>query len=228
MALAMWRSFLAGNFKTSLIRRKPLLIPSLVFIITILVVPVIIPLPMSAYRGPNLVRDHQTMSAQFDVFETDVYESNIEFRVALGLEINTYERIEVFANFSQDGVVVRSLFINMTPDSLDENHGVSQSISLDAGLYHVSVITNYYFNDILQDPAYTIILVNQPVVSAFILELTAWASYQFILGACCIFLFLGGICIGREEKTRWSREPIDQEPPREERYPSKFRRYGSQ
>jgi hypothetical protein len=222
MLLVLWRSLLVGNFKTSPARRKPLLIPSLVFIITILVVPVIIPLPMSAYRGPNLVRDHQTMSAQFDVFETDVYDSNIEFRVALGLEINTYERIEVFANFSQDSVVVRSLFINMTPDSLDENHGVSQSISLEPGLYHVSVITNYYFNDILQDPAYTIILVNQPVVSAFIPELTEWGTYQFILGFVVLFLFLGGVCVGREEKTRRSDESIDQEPPRDERYSRRF------
>jgi hypothetical protein len=39
-----------------------------------------------------------------------------------------------------------------------------------------------------------------------------------------MFLVLGGICIGREDKTRRSEEEIDQEPPREgEVY---FRKFG--
>lgn len=220
IALALWRSVLGGNFKTSLIRRKPLLVPSIVFIITILVVSATMPLPMSVYQGPNQIRDEETMSAQFQVFEAEVYESDIEFRVSR--QMASFERVEAYANFSQEGLVVRSLFINMTSDSLDENYGVTLSISLDPGLYHVNVITNFYFNDILQDSAHVSILVHQPVTLAFIPELTEWGTIQFILGFLFLFLFLGGLCIGREDKTRRSTESIDQEPPRDELYSRRF------
>ena len=221
MALAMWRSFLAGNFKTSLIRRKPLLVPSLVFIITLIILVSSVPLPMSAYHGPNQITDHRSLSARFRVYEPGAYETDTQTRVRWSLESNAW--IEVFANFSQEGVVVDSLFINMTQGALDEDNGMTRSISLNPGMYDVSIETIYYIDDTLQDQPYIYISVHQPIDSAFIPEVTAWASYQFIIGVCSFFLLMGGICIGREKRTRWSREPIDQEPPRGERYPSKFR-----
>lgn len=221
MALAMWRSFLAGNFKTSLIRRKPLLVPSLVFIITLIILVSSVPLPMSVYHGPNQITDSRSLSARFRVYEPGAYEADTQTRVRWSLASNAW--IGVFANFSQEGVVVDSLFINMTQGALDEDNGMTRSISLNPGMYDVSIETMYYVDGTLQDQPYINIIVHQPIESAFIPEVTAWASYQFIIGVCCFFLFMGGICIGREEKTRWSREPIDQEPPREERYPSKFK-----
>lgn len=221
MALALWRSFLAGNFKTRLIRRKPLLVPSLVFIITVIIVTTSVPLPMSAYHGLNQISDYQSLSARFRVYEPGVYETDIQTRVRCSLEPN--ERFEVFANFSQDDVVINSLFINMTQDALDEDNGLTQSINLEPGLYDVSIEPIFYGDDSPQGQPSIYIRVAQPMESAFIPETITWSSYQFILGFCILFLFLGGICIGSEDKTRWSREPIDQEPPRDERYPSKFR-----
>jgi hypothetical protein len=110
----------------------------------------------------------------------------------------------------------------MTPDSRDENYGVTQTFSLDPGRYNVSVITYYYDNDILQDPSHVSILVHQPVTLAFIPELTEWRTIQFTLGFCILLLFLGGICIGREDKSRRSLEPIDQEPPKEDVYARRY------
>jgi hypothetical protein len=176
---------------------------------------------MSAYQGPNQTRDNETMSAQFQVFDSVAYENYVEFRVS-SQNLASSERIEVFANFSQDGLVVQSLFINMTQITLDDNYGITQSISLDHGQYNVSVRTDYYSNDILQDSVYVPIIVHQPIASGFIPELTEWGTYQFILVFGFFFLFLGGLCMGREEKTRRSTESIDQEPPREELYSRRY------
>jgi hypothetical protein len=178
------------------------------------------PLPMSAYKGSNHRSDYQTMSVEFQMYEPGVYESYVEIRISENLESNG--RIEVFTNFSQGDVAIESIFINMTPEVLDANHGLERSINLEPGLYNVSVITVYYLDGILQDPSYPHILLNQPIDSAFIPEITDWSTYQVILGFCCFFLFLGGFCIGREEKTRRSREPIDKEPPRDELYRKRF------
>ncbi len=220
MLLAIWKSVLAENFKTSLIRRKPLLVPSVVFTITILIVMIYAPLPMSVYKGPNQRSDYQTMSVEFQMYEPGVYENYVELRVSQYLESD--ERIEVFANFSQGDIVIESLAVNMTPEVLDSNHGLVRNINLALGLYNVSVITVYYIDGILQDPAYPHILLNQPIDSAFMPEITDWSTYPVILGFCCFFLFLGGLCIGREEKTRRRREPIDEEPPRDELYRRRF------
>jgi len=92
---------------------------------------------------------------------------------------------------------------------------VTRSINLAPGLYDVTVNSTYFLNGVEQDEAYYDVLINQPVTSSFIPEIASWSGYQFILTIGCLFLILGGICIGRDDRTRISEEEIDQEPPRE-------------
>lgn len=213
LALAIWRSILAGNPKTSFIRRKPLLVPSLVFTITIIIVIAYFPLPMSVYHGTNDLQYSYSQYSRFRVYEAGAYEADTLVRVHRIVEPE--DRIEIYTYFSQNETVIGTLFINMTHDALDSYDGVTRSISLEPGLYDVSLNATFFDNGVEQEEFHIGILVNQPVTSSFIPEITSWGTYQFVLSIVCLFLVLGGICIGREDRTRTSEDDIDQEPPRD-------------
>ncbi|MHA2119137.1 MAG: hypothetical protein ACW98J_09465 [Candidatus Thorarchaeota archaeon] len=212
LGFAVWKGILSGNLKKSTIWKRPLLVPSLVFTITIIVAMTSIPTPISAYQGTNQVQDDFDLSTTFRVHEAVAYEAEIQVRVTRGLEPN--QHVEVFANFSQDGVLIESLFINVTEDVFDQFGGVTRSVVVEPGLYTVTVNNTLYEDDIPQGQDYIHILVNQPVLSSFIHELTTWSSLQFLIGICCFILFLGGVCIrkGDDRRRRESREsPKDRE-----------------
>ena len=213
MALAIWRSALAGNLRTSFIRRKPLLIPSLVFTITIIITATYLPIPMSVYHGPNDSQYSQFTARSFRVYEEGAYEADTLVRVSLNIEPDDW--CEIYTYFSQNETVIGTLLINMTLDDLDAYGGVTRSISLEPGLYDLSVNATYFNDGVEQELDYVQPLINQPVTSLFIPEITDWNTYRFIFGFVSFFLVLGGICIGREDRTRRSEEDIDQEPPRE-------------
>jgi hypothetical protein len=220
MLLAIWRSVLAGTLKTSLLRRKPLLVPSLVFIITTLVISTYYPLPMSVYHGPHQRDVYFPTEGRFTVFETIAYD-DAQIRIRRSLEID--EWVEFFANFSQDGAVIQFLAVNITYSDLDENYMVNEILSLEPGLYDFEIAYTFYESGIIQEDEYLDILLYQPIKLSFLPEVTDWASYQFLLGFGLVFLFLAGVFIGREEKSRESEELVDQEPPRDETYAKRFK-----
>ena len=168
---------------------------------------------MSEYQGTNQLQYSDYSSSRFRVYEAGAYEADTLVRVARMIEPE--DRIEVYTYFSQEDSVIGTLFINVTEDILDAYGGVTRSISLLPGLYEVSANITFFDNGVEQEEYHLDILINQPVTSLFIAELASWSSYMFVLGIACMFLVLGGICIGREDRTRRSEEKIDQEPPRE-------------
>jgi hypothetical protein len=213
MALAIWRGVLSGNLKTSFILRKPLVVPSLVFTFTIIITMTTIPIPMSAYHGINQLLYSDYSYSSFRVYEAGVYDADTLVRVARNVEPDDW--IEIYAYFSQEETVIGTLFINMTEDILDTYGGVTRTINLEPGWYEVSTNVTFFDNGVEQEEYYLDILINQPVVSSFLPEITSWSSFLVILGIVCVFLILGGLCIGREGRTRRSEEDVDQEPPRE-------------
>ena len=213
MALAIWRGILAGNLKTSLIRRKPLLVPSLVFTITIIIVIAYLPIPMSAYHGTNDLQYSDFTYSRFRVYEAGAYKAETLVRVTSMVEPD--DRYEIYTYFSQNETVIGTLFINMTHDALDAYGGVTRSIILEPGLYDVSMNATFFEDGEQPEEVLLHSFINQPVSSVFILEITTWSTFQFILSIVCLFFVLGGICIGREDRTRKSEDDIDQEPPRE-------------
>ncbi|MHA2352687.1 MAG: hypothetical protein ACXABX_06170, partial [Candidatus Thorarchaeota archaeon] len=86
MALAIWRGVLSGNLKTSFIRRKPLVVPSLVFTFTIIITMTTIPIPMSAYHGINQLLYSDYSYSSFRVYEAGVYDADTLVRVARNVE----------------------------------------------------------------------------------------------------------------------------------------------
>ena len=104
MALAIWRGVLSGNLKTSFIRRKPLLVPSLVFTFTIIIAATSLPMPMSEYKGTNQLQYSDYSSSRFRVYEAGAYEADTLVRVARMIEPE--DRIEVYTYFSQEDTVI--------------------------------------------------------------------------------------------------------------------------
>jgi len=220
MILAIWRSVLVGNLKTTILRRKPLLVPSLVFIIATLVVSTYVPLPMSVYHGPHQRDVNFPSEGRFTVYETTAYD-DAQLRIRKNLDLD--ERVEFFANFSQNGVLVQGLGLNITFYDIDADYFVHLTLSLEPGLYDFEITYTFYLSDVIQDDEYVDVLLYQPIKLSFLPEVTDWASYQFILGFGLVFLFIGGVFIGREKKSRQREEFVDEEPPRDETYAKRYK-----
>jgi hypothetical protein len=194
--VAVWKGILSGNFRKSLIRRKPLLLPSLVFTITIILATTYVPYPMSTYHGTNQIQGTTPFSGTYRVYEPVVYDSAVQIRVTSGLDPN--ERLEIEAYFSQDGILVGSLVVNLVDSDIDAYGGATRSIVLAPGLYHISINATYFLDDVPQENHYVSFLVHQPVPSINIPELTDWRTFRFFLEFGCFFLVIAGVCIGGE------------------------------
>ena len=202
--LTVWKGILSGNLKKTTVWRKPFLIPSLAFTVCIIIAMTSLPIPMSDYQGSNQAMGDNDLSTTFRVYEGIAYEQEIQVRVARGLEPN--QHVEVYANFSQDGELVESLFINVTNDVLDIYGGVTRSIAIAPGVYSVTVNNTFYEDDVSLGQDYIHILVNQPVLTSFIPEITTWSTLQFVVSIFCFVLILGGACVGKfdDQKRRES------------------------
>jgi hypothetical protein len=204
MALAIWRGILSGNLKKSFIRRRPLFVPSLVFTISLIVAMIYVPHPMAEYHGTNQINRYSPYTGTFRVYEPGVYEEDVQVRIARNLFSN--ERLEVFATFSQNEIIVRTLFMNITDDDFDMYGGVTYSISLNPGRYNLIINGTLFVDGIPDNIAYIDFVVNQPVTSSFINELTVWSSIRFVLGFGMFFLLLAGVCIGGDNRRRRQRQ----------------------
>jgi hypothetical protein len=205
-----------GDLRTSLILKKPLLVPAIAFIVTILIVMAAVPLPMSVYHGANQRQTYESYSGRFQVYDSIAYEEDLHLQLSSN-DLNAEEWIGVYANFSQEGVVVLSLFANLSDSSL-ENNTLTRDISLNPGVYDVEIDNMLFAGGNPDEPTFIGIILYQSLELSFLPQITEWSSYQLLLGFGSLFLLLGGICIGGEEKTRRSAEKIDQEPPRDELY----------
>ncbi|TET07233.1 MAG: hypothetical protein E3J86_13675 [Candidatus Thorarchaeota archaeon] len=209
MGFAILRSVIKGNLNTSLIRKKPLLVPSLVFVFTIIITAIYVPFPMSAYHGPNQREYHNLSIGTFRVYEPGPYEAYTQVRISC--PVTSDEWLEVNINFTRNDTVVQTLFFNIT----DDYSGRTQFINLEPDRYDLTFNATFFVNGAEDDMFFFHVIIYQPVSTSFIPELTAWSSYQFILGFICFFFVLAGIYIGGEDRTRINKEKIDQEPPRE-------------
>ena len=191
---AMARESHNESQKPGLVRRKPLLIPSIAFVITALLVITLFPIPMAQYHGLHENR--------FYLYQEDT----INFRVYDG-EIYSHEIIIYASHFLDEG---QSLQIDIQVYLDDElEYGDSlilvgpSSGGMASGQAHIALDPDYYRIEL--DPAglETIsCVVSQPLASGMLPEILVWESYMFLMMVGSFFLLLGGICIGQEDRTR--------------------------
>lgn len=204
MALLVWRGVLSGNLRKGIFWRKPLLLPALVFSITLIIAMVYVPHPISAYKGPNQINNHAPYTGTFSVYDPGAYEAEVQIRIARVLLSN--ERLEVHVEFAQDGNIVGTLFMNLTDDDFDMYEGVTRSIIVSPGRYDLIINGTHYIDDDSQVVEFLDFYVNQALTSIFINELAVWSTIRFVIGFGCFFLVLGGVCIDRgdaRKERRW-------------------------
>ncbi|MFW9921367.1 MAG: hypothetical protein ACFFED_17335, partial [Candidatus Thorarchaeota archaeon] len=168
------------------------------------------------YHGLNEKRLYlyQDETITFRVYDGEIYSHEITIYAShyldegetLQIDIEVYLDDEMeYSNSliligpSAGGMVYGQVSIAVNPDSY--------KIDLDpAGLETISCI------------------VAQPLADGMMPEILAWDSYMFLMLVGSFFLLLGGICVGKEERTRIRTEPYDQEPPRQgEVYTPRFK-----
>ncbi|MHA1577454.1 MAG: hypothetical protein ACTSU3_08850 [Candidatus Thorarchaeota archaeon] len=191
------------------LRRKPLLVPSFVFVITLVLVIGLAPHPMAQYYGPNEVQRYfnESADANFRVHDDGIaYQNRILIYVSEFLEPDEADIIEV-AFYQNDTLVTSvSMVINGTPLS---NHASGELIvELEPGWYQVRI-------NAVRTVTWKTLTISQRLTSGFFDEVLDWETYTFILSVISFFFILSGLCIAREDKKRFSYERIDQEPPKD-------------
>lgn len=198
-------------------KRKPLLVPVLGFIVVVLLMVALVPLPMSQYQGDNstqveLLRE-DTMN--FNVYGGDFYHQDVI--VGATFNLKNGETLAIKLGVYSDGVLTKSASLNLTGFSTEGSDIQGQvNIPLEPGQYQITLSRTYYDNHI---PEPNSILAKctlaQPLVEGMFNEVLAWSSYLFLLEVSCPILLIAGICVGKEDKKRVRRERVDQEPPKD-------------
>ncbi|MGY5875184.1 MAG: hypothetical protein RTU30_05520 [Candidatus Thorarchaeota archaeon] len=217
--IAVSKQKLSDSEKPGLVRRKPLLIPSLAFVIVAVLVMQLGVVPISAYRGLNEknVSFRNSETTNLSIYDGEPYLDSITIKVVRYLE-PTESMIIHFRAF-QDNTLIQSADLNLFPAAGDVAAEIEENIDLDPGSYVVNLSYSLYRDNVLQEAdIWGQISIFQRLNPEFALELNTWANYQFVLIVGSIFLLLGGICIGKEERKRIAVEKVDQEPPREDIY----------
>jgi len=198
------------------LRRKPLTLPSFVFVISLILVIAIAPHPMAQYYGPNETQMHflESDTTNFRVYDGIAYSYIIEIYVSFFIEPD--ESLIVQADIYQDDTLIDSGMLEINGTILDPWVSGELSTAVPAGLYEVRISYSQYDNGALKPVSrWATVIISQPLVSGFFTEVMTWQSYAFLLIAGSFLFILAGCCVGREDKKRIRQEPYDQEPPRE-------------
>ncbi|MCK5238488.1 MAG: hypothetical protein KAR33_03000 [Candidatus Thorarchaeota archaeon] len=199
-----------------ILRRKPLLVPSFVFIITLILVIALFPHPMAEYQGLNSTQMNfsGSDSTNFRIHDGIPYSNTIEIQASCNLEYD--ESLILQTDIYQNDTLIDTVTTVFNGTSLNPTVSREFVVTLPTGLIEVHVSSSQYHNDFpVSRTSWITIAISQHLASGFINEVMTWQTYTFLLTAGSFFLLVGGLCVGREDKKRIRREKYDQEPPRE-------------
>jgi hypothetical protein len=192
------------------LRIKPLLAPSFAFVITLFLVFALVPHPMADYHGLNetsiryYTRDEPI---SFIVYDGIAYRSVVQLTAECQIEDG--DSITIHVHFRQNDVLVVSTQMTLTGNVFDGIVTEETTVQLEPGRYTADITLSPTADD------FSRLFFSQPLTTGFFNEVLAWESYSFGMIAGSFFFILAGLCIGREDKTRFSHEPQDQEPPKD-------------
>jgi hypothetical protein len=188
-----------------ILRTKPLLVPSLAFVISLVLVIALVPHPMSAYHGPNEQQIHfyEEDMSKFTVYDSAAYQNTIEIHVLAFLDSS--ETLEVRVTFHQNDTEIATTSATLVGNSLSQVVTEDLTIQLQPGQYEVEVPGRNYNS----------VTLSQPLVSGFFDEVLDWETYTMLMTVGSFFFVLLGLCYSTETRKRYSYERIDQEPPKD-------------
>ncbi len=192
-------------------RKKPLILPSFAFVISVVLVISLYPIPMAQYHGLNEVQleYYNADTTNLRVYDGIAYQSSVDILAVCPLEAG--ESTVFHLDFKQNDTIVESISIvvNATSPSQGNQATGETFVQIQPGLYEVEI--SYTSPTV----GYYTVTVTQRLASGFFDEVLEWDTYTFMLTVVSFFFILGGICVAREDRTRISQEEIDQEPPRD-------------
>jgi hypothetical protein len=172
------------------LRRKPLLIFTVIFIVSALVLGTFAPLPISDYHGTHTraFSLYQPTNVTFVVYPAEQYRNWIEISAEHMVEEN--ERIEVSVQIVQGSDVLESLILHLNSSVTEP----TQSRTVPTGQYEMAFDYVVYQNEVVVDEEKFIsIEVIQPVAEGHLEELAEWDTYRFVVGAVTLLLLVFGV-----------------------------------
>ncbi|MDF1539770.1 MAG: hypothetical protein P1Q69_12790 [Candidatus Thorarchaeota archaeon] len=197
-------------------RRKPLILPSFAFVITMILVIGLYPIPMAQYHGLNEVQMHFNASdtANFSTYDGIAYQSAIVIHALTYLESG--ESVVVQVEIKQESTVIATATIDLNGTSLGSMTDEEIQVQLQPGQYEIEIsYLQFNYGTPVSDSKWISVVLSQPLASGFFDEVLEWEMYMFFIIAGSFFFILIGLCAAREDKKRFSQEKIDQEPPRD-------------
>ena len=200
--------------KRGVFQRLPVLLPAVIFVISLVIVGQLGILPIAQYKGVNALNESVTSGEiiRFNVYESDiVYSENVEMTVKLILLPD--ESINNTIEFYIEDSLVETIHINLTSAGLEGWVTEQRVLVLDPGHYILRVNNTFYEHGIPDEMLHWIdFTLSQPMKSSFIGETVTWSSIQFVVNIGCFFFILGGFCIGDSGKRRYFDEGLTEEP----------------
>lgn len=197
-------------------RRKPLMVPSVAFIISMLLMITVAPIPMAQYQGMN--ETHVWFSSSetqtFRVYDGEIYTQGFIVRVTHSLEAGESLEIDIHAYLEDTPAASTTLILNGS--IFDDTPSGQVSVGVAPGLYSIDLsLTSIQNGHVTSFDEYIYCIISQPLAEGMSAEVMAWDNYKFFMMLGAFGLILGACMCGKEDKTRISRERVDKEPPRD-------------
>jgi hypothetical protein len=190
------------------LQRFPVLLPAVLFIISVIIISQIGILPMSQYKGTNYLNTNVTSGEilRFNIYEpTIVYSEDIQ--LIMGIYLIPGESINITAFFYLEGHLEETINTTLTASGTEDMITEERVLDLSPGMYLVQVNNTFFDHGVPDDmPHWLHVTLSQHVDSSFVYEIVSWSSVQFGLNVGCFFLILGGFCIGGPSKSRYTGE----------------------
>lgn len=190
------------------LQRFPVLLPAVLFIISVIIINQIGILPMAQYKGSNYLN---TSAASGNTFRFNVYEPNDAYSDGVQLLMGVFflpgESMNISVRFYLENQIKETINSSLTATGTEGLVTKEQSVVLAPGSYIVQVNYTFFDQGIPDGMSHWLdVTLSQPIKSVFVPEIVSWSSMQFGLGVGCFFLFLGGFCIGGPNKSRYVEE----------------------
>ncbi|TFF91853.1 hypothetical protein EU545_02760 [Candidatus Thorarchaeota archaeon] len=172
------------------LRRKPLLVFAMVFMISAVIVGTLAPLPISDYHGPNTrsFSLFEPTNESFVMYEPELYRGWVDITAEVTLEAN--ERVDVDVHVLDESGIVENTTIILNSSTSK----VTRTVSAAAGQYQMAFdFVVYQDGEIIETEKYISITISQPVAEGHLEELVEWDTYRFLVGGVIFTLILVGM-----------------------------------
>lgn len=191
-----------GPGNRGVFQRMPLLLPSLAFIITIIIILQLGIAPIQDFKGYN--------SNNYYLFDNteirfNVYEPGIAYVEVTDLNIHCTldagESVHTILDIYRSNDLIDTITVNLVSSENQSIVSEERVLSLEPGNYLIKVgVTFYEQGVVVQSYNMVRMTLTQETIETLNEELVEWSTYQFMINVGSFFFIIGGLCVGKEDK----------------------------